>query len=215
MDLSVLNPSGQEVFPKLHTVSVHKDAYLAGGTAVALHLNHRHSYDLDMFAPELPSVDDWEEDMHKLGDFEVLHLHPQSYVGKINDVQISLATYRHALLEKPTLFHNVRVAGIKDLAAMKLFTLLDRSRRRDVYDLYFIAQEHDLTDMLIYFEYKFEGVEISGPIILKFLSTLDEMEREEVKLIRDVSWDEVKNFWRREVKKYAKDRIGGGPSLIK
>lgn len=210
MDLSVLNPSGQKIFPQLHALSVHEDAYLAGGTAVALHLNHRYSFDLDMFTPNLPSAEEWKEDLQKLGDFEVVHLHPQSYVGKIDNVQISLATYKHSLLEEPTIFHDVRVVGLKDLAAMKLFTLLDRSRRRDVYDLYFMAQEFDLTDMLLFFEYKFEGVEISEPIILKFLSSLDEMQHEKVRLIRDVTWDEVKNFWRREVKEYARDKIGSG-----
>jgi len=121
-----------------------------------------------------------------------------------------MATYYHPLLEKPQEFHNIKVAGLKDLAAMKLFTLLDRLRKRDIYDLYFLAQKFDLTDMLLFFEYRFGGVKISKPVILKALSDLSHVpEDEEVNLIdSDVTWDKVKNFWRREVEKYAKDKIG-------
>lgn len=30
-----------------------EDSYLAGGTALALHLNHRQSYDLDIYTPQM------------------------------------------------------------------------------------------------------------------------------------------------------------------
>lgn len=207
MDLSVLNTTGQDLFPKLHTASVHQNAYLAGGTALALQLKHRYSFDFNFFTPKLPKYAIWEQEMRSLGEFQPLQTHNQGHIGYVNQVQISLTTYKHKLLTGTLNFHSIRILQLEDLAAMKLFALLDRRRRRDIYDLYFLAQRFDLTEMLIFFEYKYSGVEISEPVILKRLNELDSIPDEPVNLIQAVSWDEVKNFWQKEVKRYVRDRI--------
>ena len=58
---------------------------------------------------------------------------------------------------------------------MKLYTLLTRTRKRDIYDLYFLAKNISLDEMMLLFEYKYEGVKISEPVILKALSDFEDV----------------------------------------
>lgn len=204
MDISVLNPAGQQLFAHLGALDVHRDAYLAGGTALALQLRHRYSYDFDFFTQELPSLENWRKSLEEVGELKVESTHPQGYLGNLNGVQISLSVYRHPLLKKPQVFYGTRVATLEDIAPMKLFVLLERTRKRDVYDLYFLAQEFGLVEMMIFFEHKMEGSEISEPVILKALNDLEDVEDEPIRLIREASWQEVKDFWYREVAEYTK-----------
>lgn len=46
----ILAPERQSVFERL--VSFQDDGYLAGGTALALQIRHRRSYDFDIFVPQ-------------------------------------------------------------------------------------------------------------------------------------------------------------------
>lgn len=210
MDLSVLNPAGQKLFPHLGGLDVHKNAYLAGGTALAFQLQHRRSYDFDFFTQKLPSLDEWRRGLESIGELVVENTHPQGYLGTLNEVQISLSVYRHPLLKKPERFHGTKVALLEDIAPMKLFVLLERTRKRDIYDLYFLAQEFSLVEMLIFFEHKMEGSEISGPVILKALNDLEDVKDEPIELIRDVDWQKVKNFWYNEVRSYVHKYLSDG-----
>lgn len=200
MDFTVLNPPIQNLLPKLGTLRPLKEAYLGGGTALALQISHRRSYDLDFFTKQLPTLQVYQNDLASVGDFKLLGAHEQGYLGLLNKVQISLSAYPYLLLEECLSYQGLKVVRLKDLAAMKLFALLTRTRKKDVIDLYFLAQTFSLNEMLIFFEHKFEGVDISQPAILKALTDLDEIADEPIDLIKKISWGKVKSFWRKQVK---------------
>jgi predicted nucleotidyltransferase component of viral defense system len=48
------------------------------------------------------------------------------------------------LLEEPTVVHGLRIAGLKDLVAMKLKVLAERGELRDYYDVKLIEEEAEL-----------------------------------------------------------------------
>lgn len=151
MDLTVLNPKTQNLLPKLGTLGFFKDAYLGGGTALALQISHRRSYDPDFFINKLPPLPNWQKELSSIGSFKFLHAHEQGYLGLLNKVQISLTSYPYPLLERCQVHQNLKIAGLKDLAAMKLFALLTRTRKRDIIDLYFLAKNFTLDEMFIFF----------------------------------------------------------------
>lgn len=202
MDITVLNTESQNLLPKLGKFNSLKNAYLAGGSALALQISHRRSYDLDFFTSKLSPLSFWQQELSVNGKFELLHSHEQGYLGLLNKVQISLNSYPYPLLETCQTYQNLKIASLKDLTAMKLFALLERTRKKDIIDLYFLAQTFSLDEMFIFFEHKFEGLEISETTLLKALSDLDEIEEEPIDLIKKVSWKETKNFWQQQVKEY-------------
>ena len=48
----VLSKNAKQSLALLAKSKILKSAYLAGGTALALQLGHRYSYDLDFFSPQ-------------------------------------------------------------------------------------------------------------------------------------------------------------------
>ena len=50
-DLQTITPAQRQVIAQLGPLTLQRGMYLAGGTAVALHLGHRRSVDLDWFSP--------------------------------------------------------------------------------------------------------------------------------------------------------------------
>jgi hypothetical protein len=127
-----------------------KELYLGGGTAVAVHLRHRESRDLDFFfhrgAVDLRAL------AKKLGEvrqFAVTHKRAGTLRGLFGDTKVE---FFHAdegrpqkLLEVPQTVAGLRVAGLKDLMAMKLKVVGDRGEMRDYYDIKLIEEQGHLT----------------------------------------------------------------------
>jgi hypothetical protein len=119
--------------------------YLAGGTAVAVHLNHRESHDLDFFTSE---PFDPEALLDELYESQLVFVTDQ--VGQRRGVlQIHLGATkvefgdasRTPLVEETTVVVGVPVAGLGDLLAMKLAAITKRKELRDFEDLRAIEVE--------------------------------------------------------------------------
>jgi hypothetical protein len=117
--------------------------YLAGGSAIATHLGHRRSLDLDLFSTP------GEVDLDVLGraltaalpEARILAASEVSIHLRVGDVPVDLVRYPYAPLDPPRVGRDaVPVAGLRDLSAMKLAAIARRGLRRDFWDLYAIAQ---------------------------------------------------------------------------
>jgi hypothetical protein len=69
------------------------EAYLAGGTALALHLSHRISVDLDFFVPQAFLAGDLRPRLIDAGKFTPITVRDDSIVCRIDTVQWSLFKY--------------------------------------------------------------------------------------------------------------------------
>jgi predicted nucleotidyltransferase component of viral defense system len=111
-------------------------AYLIGGTAIAAHLQHRLSRDLDFCLED-------EIDLHELA--AALALLAPVRVTNAREFGLDLLMNRtkvqllrpvgHHRVEPTSNVAGVRVAGIGDLLAMKLQVVVDRPELRDYFDL--------------------------------------------------------------------------------
>jgi hypothetical protein len=122
------------------------ELYLMGGTAVAVHLEHRESRDLDFLFHE-NSVDlaALRAQIESRGEFAVTDESPGTLCGLYGPTKVE---FFHAdegapqhLLEEPTVMAGLRVASLKDLMAMKLKVVRDRAEMRDYFDLKAIDEE--------------------------------------------------------------------------
>jgi hypothetical protein len=121
------------------------DAYLGGGTAIAVHLAHRISRDLDFFFHH-GSVDlgELERRLSAAGPFAITERAPGTLNGvfcatKVQFLHADEGRPQH-LLEPPQEVDGVLVAGLSDLMAMKLKVIGDRGELRDYFDLMTIEQ---------------------------------------------------------------------------
>ncbi len=121
------------------------ELYLGGGTALAVHLRHRESQDLDFFYHEAAvDLDALETALRSLGP-----LAAERSPGTLNAVfSKTKLQFLHAdevrptrPLEATTSVAGLRIAGVGDILAMKLKVLPERGELRDYFDIKKIEQE--------------------------------------------------------------------------
>lgn len=120
-------------------------AYLGGGTAIAVHLGHRTSRDMDFFF-HAGSVDlnDLAKVLSAAGPFAVTERSPGTLDGvfsatKVQFLHADEARPQH-LLESPQEVDGLHIAQISDLMAMKLKVVGDHGELHDYFDLMTIEQ---------------------------------------------------------------------------
>lgn len=178
--------------------------YLGGGTAVALHLGHRRSYDLDFFTPERDFPTDLpRRELAHLGELVVLHEKAGTFAGTFNGAQISFFIYPYPLLGTPVMFDGVHVAVLPDLAAMKLDAVSSRGKKRDFVDLYQICQTaFSLEQVIHHFERKYAGVRYSMVHLLKSLTYFEDAEPDPMPpMLVPLEWAEAQRFFEGEVRR--------------
>jgi len=126
-----------------------REYYLAGETAIALHLGHRRSIDFDLFkyGPIRHSVN-----IKKISSFKYQYQITRRVAEQmnltINEVKITFFQYPFKIDAKCRCEDILRLPELIDLAAMKAYALGRRSKWKDYVDLYFIIKYHYSIDQI-------------------------------------------------------------------
>jgi hypothetical protein len=117
-------------------------------------------------------------------------------------VTTSFFAYRYPLLDPPdTTPWGVGLAGLRDLAAMKLEAAGGRGSRKDFVDLYFLCQRFDLRDIFRFFSEKYRGAGADPYHRLRALAHFDDAEAEPMpEMLTPVDWDDVRGFFETRVR---------------
>ncbi|OGM33748.1 hypothetical protein A3D00_04095 [Candidatus Woesebacteria bacterium RIFCSPHIGHO2_02_FULL_38_9] len=190
-------------------IPVFREAYLAGGTALALLIGHRISVDLDFFTQKEFDESQLSTSLHVYPEFTEQQKSWRTILGKIGETSISLFYYKYPLLEKTTNFEGIQIVGMKDLSAMKINAIEDRGTRRDFIDLFFLTKKYSVDEMLNFYDNKYGVLEEHLYSIIRALNYFDDAEKEVAmpKMLVDVSWDEVKSFFTKESIRLAKLKL--------
>jgi len=178
--------------------------YLAGGSAIAVHLGHRRSVDLDLFSFR-PDVDLGALAASlrvALAEAEVVSLTDAALRIRVAGVPVDAVRYPYALLEDPLVGRTpLDVARLPDLAAMKLAAIARRGIRRDFWDLYAIARAGlGLADALAAYSSKFGPSESDLYHVLRALTYFADAERDPVRPAGMSArlWTRVRRFFEAE-----------------
>ena len=110
---------------------------LAGGTALAVHLRHRQSRDLDFFYKD-PGLDlaALERELSQLGSFAMSSRAPGTLNGILQDAKLQfLDAHDQVDLNDPEPHAGIFVSSLADVFAMKVKVIGDRGELRDYFDL--------------------------------------------------------------------------------
>jgi len=188
-------------------------AYLAGGTAIALQLGHRISYDLDFFTPSQFQLEEILYKLKTLKEFKLDRTAWGTILGSFSDCKFSIFYYPYPLVEKPSRYLGLNVARAKDLAASKIGAISSRGTKRDFIDLYYLLQSGkvgNLEKCLTFYEKRFGNLSAMRFHILKSLTYFEDADQEKdpKMLVKDYSWREIKKYFSAEVKKLVETRKG-------
>jgi len=117
--------------------------YLAGGTAVALHIGHRRSIDFGLFTHTQINKSRIKAKLKQFPfsqipvfeDIDQLHL-------LINNVKLTFFSYPYTVVHPINVDSILTMPSLLSLAAMKAFALGRRAKWKDYVDLYFILHDH-------------------------------------------------------------------------
>lgn len=114
---------------------------MVGGSALAMHLCHRQSDDLDFFTYE-DSFDKKEifDYIRRFETKEIINESNEQIDLLINGVKVTFFNAKWGFL-KPKKIERFNLATLEAIAAMKVNTLFLRAKYRDYYDLYCLAKE--------------------------------------------------------------------------
>lgn len=209
MHKECLPAKGWKVLHDLKDMLAKRGAILAGGTALALHIGHRISMDLDFFTNKKFNVDSVIAGIRNTGhDFNIIAEGEDHVIANIDSTKFSLFKYDYPFTEKPAVYMGIQVAEILDIASMKVIAVSQRGTKRDFIDLYFILQEipsHKLAGHMV----KRFGRERINPVhvgkSLVYFSDAESNPEPEYLKGRRVSWAKVKSFFKRHVRQFVFD----------
>jgi predicted nucleotidyltransferase component of viral defense system len=121
----------------------------------------------------------------------------------VERVPTSLLSFAYPLLEPTQMSQEgVPVAGLADIAAMKIEAIASRGARKDFYDLYFIcAAGMTLAEAIGAFERRFASANPDRYHRMRALTYFDDAEMEpEPALVRRVEWRDVRTFFEEHVR---------------
>lgn len=157
------------------------DAYLAGGTAIAIYYGHRLSVDFDFFTEEQADLDKLlsrlKEVFYKT-DVSLSLPHSlicELYIDKNIYYKFSVFNLRYKLLNPPVFINEnpginnftLKIASVLDLACMKCIAIAQRGLAKDFIDLFYLLNNTSLD-----FTEIFEKVKIKYDLSDRFLYQL-------------------------------------------
>lgn len=121
--------------------------YLARGSAVAVHLRHRRSDDLDLFSVRADvDLNLVAEDIATLPDVTVVSATETAIKFRLGNVPVDIVRYPYPPLRKASRGpEGFPVATLLDLAVMKLAAIASRGIHRDFWDFHEILTRSDIT----------------------------------------------------------------------
>ncbi len=202
----VLPGNTKAVLAVLEKSEIIQKAYLAGGTALSLQLGHRISYDLDFFTQEEFDEQILLPEIKKISHFQLEKIAWRTILGRFEDVKFSIFYYKYPLLYAAKKFGMIKIADIRDIAAMKIAAIASRGTKRDFVDLYFICKETvSLPGAIQLYDKKYENLATAEMHIMKSLVYFDDAESDEMpKMLKKVDWENVKKYFENEVRKLVK-----------
>ncbi len=135
--LEILDKKRQEVFLKIQPIL--KDFTLGGGTALALQIKQRQSFDFDFFSPK-PIARNTLEKISQLGFSSVkptFDTEDELSLIVDDEVKLTFLSYPFSkIFDCIFLDQNVQVFTLPGLAAQKTYTIGRRGVWRDYYDVF-------------------------------------------------------------------------------
>ncbi|MEA2065244.1 MAG: nucleotidyl transferase AbiEii/AbiGii toxin family protein [Patescibacteria group bacterium] len=196
-----INKKTKCVLEKIEKGNILKDFYLAGGTSLAIQLGHRESIDLDFFSKKHFSVFKKQKEISLLGKFILDYKDRNTLDGVLDGVKVSFFYYDYRLLYPCVKLKKINLADKRDIACMKIDAISSRGSKKDFIDFYFLLQEYNLPQLILFFEKKYKEIKFNKLHILKSLTYFDDAEGEPMPvMIKKVLWKQVKEKIKQEVK---------------
>lgn len=170
--------------------------YLAGGSALALHLGHRTSRDLDWFSEKTFDQQALRQALQKTHASNISASGGQTvraFYGLIETSFIAKPGIGSSVESVNIGGHRIQIASIDQIAQMKMLALCNRGYKRDFIDIYAIIKAgHHTIPSLVRLA---ERIGLPRPQIERSLGYFGDAEKQDDPEECRYSWKEVRSFF--------------------
>lgn len=200
-------PAVHRTIDLLRAIVRERKFVLAGGTALAFHLGHRRSVDLDFF-----TSNDFDElalgnALAALGA-EMRAQQEGTLHISLEGVKCSFFKYPYPWLEVPIECGGIELASVQDIAAMKVIAIGQRGTKKDFFDLFEIlrsASPHQVKKWVIG---KFGERRVNCYHLLRSLVYFADAETDPDPIsLRGITWLRVKTFFLEQEKRLSEQLL--------
>jgi hypothetical protein len=204
MNLNVLPMVQRLLWGKLAGVEQIAEFYLAGGTAAALHLQHRESLDFDFFTRREEIPKELAHKLKQIGSLEIQQEDAKTFLGLLDDVKFSFFVYPYPPLSAPERLEGIKVAALQDIAAMKIIAAGQRGTKKDFIDLHALfGAGWNLEAIFDAVERKYRDARYNKLHLLKSLTYFDDAEADPMpKMLAPADWTQIKSDLEAEVRRF-------------
>lgn len=182
-----------EVAQQLSSVPELSAFRLVGGTAIALHLGHRKSVDIDFFSNDRTNKKEITAVLRSIFPQTEFFLTQHSISFEVSGIRIELFDdWSTPFLEKPIIENGIRLASLNDLAAFKLDAIIERREKKDYIDLHEIFKAQGALQVLQ--KFKSYNPHVSAKSVLFALEEVHTARSNKSvmpEMLIDVSWPEI------------------------
>jgi hypothetical protein len=198
---TAVKPEVLELIKAIQADSIFQGMRLVGGTALALQIGHRISVDIDMFGQLEADELVVSGFLTQMGRTIQVKKSANINIYIVNDIKVDIVNYPYQWLEPAIDDSGIILAGLKDIAAMKLAAIAGRGTKKDFVDIFFLLSHFSLAEMLELFVRKYpDGTEM---IVLKSLTWFEDANKDEMPfMLVDCAWESVKKEIKKQVKDY-------------
>lgn len=196
-----VEPKTLDLLKSISSLPLFSKHRLVGGTALALIFGHRLSIDLDFFSTDPLDYEEILFSIKTIGKVEVVSKSKFINSFFINDVKVDFVSLPYEWIDDPILENPIKLASIKDIAAMKLAAITNRGSKKDFIDIALLIKEVGLDNMILCYKEKYpDGMKM---MVLRSLVYFEDAESQpDPVMLVDYNWSSIKQLILNATKQY-------------
>jgi len=191
LQYQTIYPATLQLLKDLQSLELLKECRLVGGTALALQLGHRNSVDLDFFGTVPETSEEILDILRENHEVTIIKESKNIHIYLIDGVLVDIVNYKYDWIGTPVEEDGIRLADVKDIAAMKVAAIIGRGTKKDFIDIFFLLKQYSLKEILDFYLQKYPDGSLF--IAIKSLSYFEDAEADPMPVMfEEVSWPDVK-----------------------
>lgn len=201
LSYATVEPRTLEILRAIMSVAIFSQTRLVGGTSLALQLGHRKSIDLDFFGCIKSENEEIKDVLRDIGRLSVIKESRYIKIYMVDDIKIDFVDYVYKWIDAPLCDGDIRLASMKDIAAMKINAVEGRGTKKDFVDIYFLLRHFTLEQILSFYKAKYpENSEFRALMSLTYFDDAEPQIAPE--MLIPVEWEKMKETIRQAVREF-------------
>lgn len=154
-------------------------------------MGHRQSIDLDFFGNITFSLEELTEELSAIAPVSPLSSSKFMRFLIVGGIKVDIVNYPYEWIDNAVVEEGIVLAGIRDIAAMKLSAITNRGTKKDFIDCYFLLKTFSLNELICFYLKKYSDSQLFT--LIKSLTYFEDAEEEPMpKMAESIDWHEVK-----------------------